>query len=157
MDTYLGPQYLEQIFKDRVIQNGDTRENKNLPTSRGVGYLHRFQRHILPHTYKHLVQEVYAFSHPGSNLPIQSIAIRPVHSPQGVYCSGQRGQVPSSAKGYKDPPVPRKLVGQSQIPPNVSPAYTNLGSSLSGAGLASEQRHIRSGPKTGFQLCRIPV
>ena len=47
METYTRPQYPEQVSKKRVIQNGDTRDNKNFPTSRGVGYLHR---HILPHT-----------------------------------------------------------------------------------------------------------
>ena len=94
--------------------------------------------------------EVHAFSPPGSVLPVQSTTIRPVHSPNGVYSSGQRGHVSCTAKGYKNPPVPRRLVGQIQIPPNLSPAYTNLGSSLSGVGLASEQRQIRIGAQTGF-------
>ena len=31
----------------------------------------------------------------------------------GVHCSGQRGQVSCTAKGYKNPPVPRRLVGHS--------------------------------------------
>ena len=34
---------------------------------------------------------------------------------------------------------------------------SELGSSLSGIGLASEQRQIRTGSKTGFQLRRLPV
>ena len=51
VETYLGPQYPEQISKDRVIQIGGTRDNKNLPASRGVGNLHRFQRRILPQTH----------------------------------------------------------------------------------------------------------
>ena len=66
-------------------------------------------------------------SHTRQILPVQSTTIRPLHSSNGVYCSGQRGQVSCTTKGYKDP---RQLVGQSQIPPNVSPAYTDLGSSL---------------------------
>ena len=28
-------------------------------------------------------------------------------------------------KGLRNPPVPRQLIGQRQIPPNLSPAYTN--------------------------------
>ena len=60
-------------------------------------------------------------------------------------------------KMYKNPPVSRRLVGQSQIPPNLSPAYTNLSNSLSGVGLACEQRQIRTGAQTGFQLCKLPV
>ena len=103
------------------------------------------------------VQEVHAFSHPGSVLLIESTTIWSVHSTHGVYSSGQRGQVSCTAKGYKDPPVPRRLLGQSQIPPNLFPAYTNLGSYLSGSGLASEQRQIRTGAKTGSQVLRLPV
>ena len=59
--------------------------------------------------------------------------------------------------GYKNLPVPRRLADQSQIPLNLSPAYTNRGSSLSGSGLASAQRQIRAGAQTGFQLRRLPV
>ena len=105
------------------------------------------------------VQEVHgiAFSHTGQILPIQSTAVWSLHSPHGVHRSGQRGQISCTTKGYKDPPVPKRLVGQSQIPPNLSPTNTNLGSSLSGVGLASEQRQIRAGPQTSFQLRRLPV
>ena len=45
---YLEPDHLEQLPKHRVVQNGDTRDNKNLPTGRGMGYLHRLQGRILP-------------------------------------------------------------------------------------------------------------
>ena len=43
------------------------------------------------------------------------------------------------------------------IPLNLSPVYTDVGSSLSGTGMAGEQRQIRTGPKTGFQLRRLSV
>ena len=68
-------------FLNTVIQNGDTRDNKNPPTGRGVGYLHR---RILPHTNSQSVQEVHAFSHLGSVLPVQSTTLWPVHSTHGV-------------------------------------------------------------------------
>ena len=70
VETYLGPEHLEHLPKHRVIQNGDTRNNKNLPTGKGVGYLHRFQGCILPHTNSQSVQEVHAFSRPGLVLPV---------------------------------------------------------------------------------------
>ena len=38
-----------------------------------------------------------------------------------------------------------------------SPAYTDLGSSLSRIRLAGEQGEVRTGSKTGFQLRRLPV
>ena len=60
---------LNTFLNTRVVQNGDTRDNKNLPTGRGVGYLHRFQGRILPHTNSQSVQEVHAFSRQGTVLP----------------------------------------------------------------------------------------
>ena len=35
VETYLGPEHLEHLPKHRVFQNGDTRDNKNLPTEVG--------------------------------------------------------------------------------------------------------------------------
>ena len=72
VETYPGPEYLEHLPKHRVVQNGDPRDNKNLPTDRGVGHLHRPQGGILPHTNSQSVQEVHAFSHPRLVLPVQS-------------------------------------------------------------------------------------
>ena len=57
--------------------------NKDLPTGRGVGHLHRLQGRILPYTNSQSVQEVHAFSHPGSFLPVQSPTLWPVHSTHG--------------------------------------------------------------------------
>ena len=73
------------------------------------------------------VQEVHAFSRPGLVLPVQSITLWSVHSTHGVYSGGQRGQTDGLTEGYKNPPVPRRPVGESHIPPNLSPAYTDLG------------------------------
>ena len=65
VETYLGPEHLEHIPRHRDVQNGDIRDNKNLPKDRGRSYLHRFQTRILPHTNSQSVQEVHAFLHPG--------------------------------------------------------------------------------------------
>ena len=156
VETGPGPEHLEHLPKHRVIQNGDPRDNKNFPTGRGVGHLHRLQGRILPHTNSQSVQEVHAFSHPGSVLPVQSPTLRPFHSTHGVHSGGQRDQTDGITEGYKNPPVPRRLVGESHIPPNLSPASTDLGSSLSRDRLAGEQE-VRTGTKTGFQLRRLPV
>ena len=99
METYLGPEHLEHLPKHRVIQNGDTRDNKNLPAGRGVGYLHRFQGRILPHTNSRSVQEVHAFSCPGSVLSVQSPTLWPVYSTHGVHSSGQRDQTDGFTEG----------------------------------------------------------
>ena len=50
VETDPRPEHLEHLFKHRVVQDGDPRDNKNLPTDRGVGHIHRFQRRLLPHT-----------------------------------------------------------------------------------------------------------
>ena len=157
VETYLGPEHLEHLSKHRVVQNGDPRDNKNLPSGRGVGHFHRLQGHILLHTNSQSVQEVHAFLHPGSVLPVQSPTFWSVHSTNRVNSDGQRGQTDGLIEGYKNPPVPRRLVGESHIPPNLSPAYTDLGSSLWRTRLASKQGKVRTGSKTGFQLCRLPV
>ena len=97
------------------------------------------------------------FSCPGSLLPIQSTTHWSVHSTDGVQSGGQRGQTDGFTEGYKNPSVPRRMVGESHIPPNLSPAYTDLGSSLSRTRLADEQGKVRTGSKTGFQVRRLPV
>ena len=122
-----------------------------------MGHFHRLQGRILPHTNSQSVQEVYAFSHPGSVLPVQSSTLWPVHSTYGVHSGGQRGQIDGLTEGYKNPPVPRQLVGESHIPLNLSPAYTAIGSSLSRTRVAGESGKVRTGSKTGLQLRRLPV
>ena len=102
------------------------------------------------------VQKVHVFSHPGSVLPVQSPTLWSVHSTHGVHSGDQRGKTDGFTEGCKNPPVPRRLVGESHIPPNLSPAYTDLVSSLSRNRLAGEQE-VRTGSKTGFQLRRLPV
>ena len=104
--TYPGPEHLEHLPKHRVVQNGDPRDNKNLPTGRGVGHLHRLQGRILPYSNSQSVQEVHAFSHPGLVLPVQSPTLWSVHSTYGVHSGGQRGQIDGLAERYKNPPVP---------------------------------------------------
>ena len=155
--TYLGPEHTEQLSENTVVQNGDSRDYTDLPPGRRVGNLHRFQRRILPYTNKQPVQEVHAFSGPGQDLSIQDTTLWSFHSPHGVYTGGERGQISGSEAGYKNPPVPRRLVGQSQIPPNLSTTHTNLGSSLSRIGLVSKQGKIRAGTHTALQLCRLLV
>ena len=157
VETGPGPEHLEHLFKHRVIQDGDPRDNKNLPTGRGMGHIHRLQRRILPYTNSQSVQEVHAFSSPGSVLPVQSSTLWSIHSSHVVHSGGQRGQTHGTSEGYKDPPVPRRLAGESLYPQHLSPAYTNLSDPLSGTRVAGEQGKVRTGSQTGFQLHRLPV
>ena len=157
VETHPRPEHLEHLFKHRVVQDGDPRDHKNLPPSRGVGHIHRFQRCILPYTHSQSVQEVHAFSPPGSVLSVQSPSLWPFHSSHGVHSGGQRGQTHGPSEGYKDPPVPRRLAGESLYPPYLSPAYSNPSHTLSGIRVAGEQGKVRTGSQTGLQLRRLPV
>ena len=74
-----------------------------------------------------------------SRVPIQSTNIRSIHS-IGIHRSGEGGQTVCITKGYKNPPVPRRLFGQSKIPSNLSPAYTNSSSNLSGVRLVNMEK-----------------
>ena len=110
METYTRSEQSQQIPQGRKIQNGDTRDDPDLPTDRGVGSVHRFQGRLLPYTHTKPIKKISEIS----------------------------GQTDGLAEGYKNPPLPRRLVGPGQIPTNLSPAYTNTSSSLSGPGLASK-------------------
>ena len=157
VETDPRPEHLEHLFKHRDVQDGNPRDNKNLPPSRGVGHIHRFQRCILPYTHSQSVQEVHALSPPGSVLPVQSPPLWPFHSSHGVHSGGQRSQTHGTSEGYKDPPVPRRLVGENLYPPHLSPAYSNPSHTLSGIRVAGEQGKVRAGSQTGLQLRRLPV
>ena len=75
---------------------------------------------------------------PGSDIPIQSTALWSVHSTHGVHSHSKGGETDGHTHGYKNPPVPRRLVGESQIPPGLSPAYTGSSENVSRFGLAGE-------------------
>ena len=101
VETHPGPELSEHLPKQRVVQNGDPKDNKDLPSDRGVGHFHRLQGCILPHTNSQSVQEVHVFSHPGSVLPVQSPTLWSVHSTYRVHSGGQRGQTDGLTEGYK--------------------------------------------------------
>ena len=63
-------------------------------------------------------------SHRRSGIPVQGPAIRFVHSAFGVHRDTEGGKIDGHTQGFKKPPVPRRLVGESQIPPGLSPTYT---------------------------------
>ena len=58
VEAYTGSRQPQQIPQGRKIQNGDIRNNKDLPQNRGVGNVHRLQGCLLPHTNCKPAQEV---------------------------------------------------------------------------------------------------
>ena len=125
----------------------------------GMGHVSRFQGWLFTYTHTGTVQEISEVSCPG---PVKRVSqnsplIQTVKSTLGVYSNCKGSETDGFTQGYKDPPVPRRLVGESQIPPNLSPAYPRTSSDVSEFALASEFGKIRTGPKTGLLLPTLPV
>ena len=80
-----------------------------------------------------------------------------INSPLGVHCRNQRGQADGPTEGYKDAPVPRRLVGPGQIPPKLSPTYSNPSNLVPETRLAGKYGKVRTGTQADFRLCRLPV
>ena len=79
------------------------------------------------------------FSCSGLVLPIQSTTVWSLHSTHGVHGGGKGGLTDGFTQGYKNPSVPIQLASLSQISPNLSRAYKNPGSPVSGTRLDSKQ------------------
>ena len=157
METHTRPKQTKSLPQGGKVQNGDTGNHQDIPPTRGVGNLSRLQGCLLPYTNTGTVQEISQISCPGSDLPVQGTALWSVHSTHGVHCIGKGGETDGHTQGYKDPPVPRRLVGQSRNPPSLSPAYPDPDQDVPGSRLASKFRKIGTGAPTGIQLCRLPV
>ena len=157
METNSGSEQIKPLPQSGEIQNGNTRNHPDIPPTRGVGHLSRLQRRLLPHTNTGTTQEIPQISYPGPDLPIQGTTLWSVHSPHGIHGSGQRGETDGLTQGYKDPPVPRRLVGESQIQTTLSPPHPDFSQNVSKTRLAGEHRKIRIGTKTNLQLRRLPI
>ena len=157
VEAYTRPKQTKSFPQGGEVQNGDTGNHQDIPPARGVGNLSRLQGCLLPYTNTGTIQEISQISCPGSDLPVQSTAFWSVHSAHGVHCLGKGGETDGHTQGYKNPPVPRRLVGQSQIPPNLSPSHLDPGQNVPGSRLAGESRKIRTGAPTSVQLRRLPV
>ena len=96
--------------KKKKKKDGDTGSHQNLTPTRGVGSLYSFQGYLLLYTNTGTVQDISEISCTGSDIPIQSTAFRCVHSTLGVHCSSKGSETDGHIQGYKDPPIPRRLV-----------------------------------------------
>ena len=157
MEANTGPKQLKRFPQSGKVQDGDTGNHQNIPPARRVGHLSRLQRCLLSHTDTGTIQKISTFSCPGPDLPVQSIAFRSVHSSHGVHCISQRGETDGHTQGYKNPPVPRRLVGESQISTPLSLTYPTPGPDVPKPRLAGESREIRAGTQTSIRLRRLPV
>ena len=157
MAAYPGSKQPESFPPGGEIQDGNTRNHQDFPPTRGVGYLDRFQGRLLPYTNTGTIQEISEISCPWSDIPVQSPTFWSVHSTLGVYCDSKRGETDGQPQGYKDPPVPRRLVGESHIPPGLSSTYSESGRNMSKIRLAGECGKVRTGSKADLRFYRLPV
>ena len=152
-----GSEQTEPFPKDGEIQNGDTGNHQDISPARGVGNLSRFQGCLLSYTNTGTFQEISQISCPGSDITVQSSAFWSVHSTYGVHCDSKGGETDGHSQGYKNPPVPRRLVGKSYIPPNLSQRHPDPGQNVPGFGLVGELGKVRTGAQTSLRLRRLPV
>ena len=90
----------------------------------------------------------YQISCPGSDIPVQSTVVWSVHCTHGAHCSSKGVVTDGHTHGYNNPPVLRQLVGESHIPPGLSPAYTRSTENMPSIRLAGEFRKIWTGTKS---------
>ena len=157
VETYLGPEQIKSLPQGGKLQNGDTGNHQDIPPTRRVGNVHRLQGRLLPHTHTGTVPEILEISRPGQDIPVQSPSFRALNSTHGVHCNSQRGKANGNTQGYKDPPVPRRLAGESPFLPGLPPTHSRTCTIMSKFRLAGEFGKIGVGAQAGFQLRRLPV
>ena len=157
MAANLGPQFSEQILERENIQNGNPRDNSDFLATRGMGDIAGFQRRLFPHSSSHQVPEISQVPFPKPILPVPGPPLWPLNSSNGVHLCGQRGQVNGSNPGYKDPPVPRRLVDSSPYQRILPPGHPIPPRPLSGVGLGGEPPKVRVGTQTNLRVCGVQV
>ena len=90
----------------------------------------------------------YQISCPGSDIPVQSTVFQSVHCTHGAHCSSIGVETDGHTRGYNNPPVLTRLVGESHIPPELAPAYTRSSENMPSIRLAGEFRKIGTGSQS---------
>ena len=157
METNPGFEQSKTLSQNREVQDGDSGNHQNLSPTRTVGNLHRLQGCIFPRSHTGTVKEILEISRPGTDLSVQSSPLRTIHSSHGVHCYSKGSKTYGHSEGYKTPPIPRRLVGESHIPPGLSPAYTGPSTNVQRFRLAGEHRKVGIGTQTNFQFRRLPI
>ena len=157
VETHFRPEQAKPFSQGRKIQNGDTRNHQDIPPTRGVGHLNRLQRRLRPYTNTGTIQEISEIQSRGPDVPVQGSTLWPVHGTPGVHCGSKGGEADGHAPGYKDPPIPRRLVGESQIPPGLSPTYSGPCRIMPKTWLAGEFGKVGTGAQADLRFFRLPV
>ena len=101
METYTRSEQTQSFPQGGDVQHGNAGNHPNFSSARGVGDLDRLQGCLLPYTNTGTVQEISEISCRGSDVPVQSLALWPIHSTHVVHCDNQRGKLMAIHKGIR--------------------------------------------------------
>ena len=153
----LGSQSTQSFSQNKHIQDGNTGDHQGLLTKRGMGHVSGFQRRLLSHPHPSQIQKIPQVLFEQQGISVHSPSFRTGHCSTGIYQGGQRGEIDGSGQGYKNPPVPRRLVAQSPGPGNLPTKYPDPLGPVPRVWLGGKHEEIRAGTSTKFQFCRLPV
>ena len=157
VEAYFRSESVEQVPQNRHIQDGNSGHHPDLSTKRGVGNLAGFQRRILSHPHSPPVKEVHEILPQQTSVPVLCPSLRVGHGSSRVHQGGQGGETYGSEQGYKNPPVPRRLVTESPFEGNWSTSHPSSVVSLPQTGLAGQHQKVGVESSTGLYLRRLPV
>ena len=82
-------------------------------------------------------------------------AVRPSDGSFGIHKGGEGGEIDGPVQGYKDPPVPRRLVASSALSGGLCEPNADPDGSVSAVGMVSQFAKVGTCSPTGVQLCRL--
>ena len=157
METHFGPQPVKPLSPNKHFQDGNTGDHQGLLTKRGMGHVSGFQRRLLSYPHPSQVPKVPQVLFEQQGISVHSPSLWTGHGSLGIYQGGQRGEIDGSDKGYKNPPVPRRLVAQSPVPGNLPTKYPDPLGPVPRIRLGSQHEKVRTGTPASVQFRRLPV
>ena len=121
MEANTGPKQFKCFPQSGKVQDGNTGNHQNIPPAVTSVDFKDAYFHIL---IQEQSRKYLRFHVQGRTYQFKAL---PFHSAHGVHCISQRGETDGHTQGYKNPPVPRRLVGESQISTPLSPTHPNPG------------------------------
>ena len=157
LEAYPRPQPTKSFPASGHVQDGNPRNNQTVPPKRRMGNLAGFQRRLLSHTNQSTVPQVPPVLPREEGLSVHSSTFRASYCPARVYKSSQGGEIDGTGTGYPDPPVPRRLVSQGPLPPDLPVTYPDPLGPVPRFSVAGKHDQIGAYATTGVQFRRLPV
>ena len=150
VETYPGPEHLEHL------SNGDPRDNKaSLQTGEWVTSTSKGR--ILPYTNSQSVQEVDAFSHPRSVLPVQSPTLWTVTAPMEFTVVAKEVKLMAIHRGIRIHQYLNDWLVIATSHQTCLQHTQTLVALCRELGRLVNKEKSELDPKQVFQLCRLPV